>query len=211
MNFKKKLLVGLLGGALILTGGSVSAAPEIPEFDEAWQEESATPVGGWTKYFSEKYGVDSAQLEKAFKDGFPMPDIRHAAVLSKLSGKSFSDVLAMKIDWPQVAEKLGVTDKQVKEYFKQEREEFFAKYAEIDVKTLKALLKDGYHPHDIAIAGRIAKASGKDVKSVLGKRKINNTWDDVAKSYGVDMKKIMPPGHAPGNPPGNFHGRHHRK
>ena len=207
MNFKKNLLIGLLGGALILTGGSVNAAPEMPEPDEMFQEESAAPVGGWTKYFSEKYGVDSAQLEKAFKDGVPMPDIRNAAVLSKLSGKNFSDVLAMKVDWPQVAEKLGVTEKQVKEYFQQEREEFFAKKANVDVKTLRALLKDGYHPHDIAVAAAIAKASGKDIKSVLGKRKINNTWDDVAKSYSVDMKKIMPPDH----PPVGHHGRHHRK
>ena len=191
MMFRKKLLVGLLSGAILLSGSQALANP--PEEQDAWQEEEAEHSGGWTKYFSEKYGIDSAQIEKALSDGVPMKDIGQAAVLAKLSGKNFSDVLAMKVDWPQVAEKLGVTPEQVKKFFQQERDEHFAKRAGIDVKTLQALLKDGYHPLDIDIAGKIAKASGKDVKTVLGKRKINNTWDDVAKSFGVDLKKIMPP------------------
>ena len=202
MNFRKKLLAGLLSGALIFSFGTSFAAPEPPENSDAWQKEEAAHRGGWTKYFSEKYGVDSAQIEKAFKDGAHPEDIRHAAVLAKLSGKNFSDVLAMKVDWPQVAEKLGVTREQVDEFFKQEREEFFAKQIGLDVKTFKALRKDGYKSRDISVAAKIAKAAGKDVKSVLAKRKINNTWADVAKSFGVDMKKIMPPPHD--------HGHHQR-
>lgn len=198
----KKFFTGLLGSALILTSGQVFAEPpEMPDNDGAWQEEEAMHIGGWAKYFSGKYGVDSAQIEQALSDGVHIEDIRHAAILAKLSGRSFSDVLAMKVDWSQVAEKLGVTRQQVKDFFKQEREEILAKHAGIDVKTLQSLLKDGYTPPDIGIAGKIAQAAGKDIKSVLGKRKINNTWEDVAKSFGVDMKKIMPP------PPQG----HHRK
>ena len=193
MNFRKKLLVGLLSGAMILSCGAVNAAPpEMPD-DDVWQEEEAAHSGGWAKYFSAKYGVSAAQIEQALKDGAHPADIHHAAVLAKLSGKNFSDVLAMKVDWFQVADKLGVTRAQVGEFFKQERTEFFAKRANVDVKTFQALLKDGYHPHDVAVAGAIAKAANKNIKSVLDKRKINNTWDDVAKSFGVDMHKIMPP------------------
>ncbi len=191
----KKFLAGLLSGALIMAGGNALANP--PDMqdrdDESWQEEEAAHIGGWAKYFSEKYGVDSAQVEQALTDGVHIEDVRHAAILSKLSGKSFSDVLAMKVDWGQVADKLGVTREQVAEFFQQEREESFAKHAGIDVKTLRGLLKDGYDMRDIAIAGKIAQAANKDVKSVLGKRKLNNTWEDVAKSFGVDMGKIMPP------------------
>ena len=98
----------------------------------------------------------------------------------------------MKVDWFQVAEKLGVTREQVRDFYEQERMEHFAKMANVDVKTLKSLLKDGYDAHDIMIAGRIAQASNKNIKSVLDKRKINNTWEDVAKSFGVDLKKLMP-------------------
>ena len=196
-DFRKKLFIGILSGAMILSGGVSSAAPEMPGFDETWQEESLNNHGTWAKYFSERYGVDAAQIEKALSDGVHIGDIRQAAVLAKLSGKSFSDVLAMRVDWPQVSEKLGVTHEQIAEFFQKECEEYFAKRTGIDVKTLKALLKDGYAPHDIDIAAKIAKASNKNIKSVLEKRRINNTWEDVAKSFGVDMKKIMPP---PGHP-----------
>ena len=200
-NFRKKILAGLLGGALLFAGSQAFAAPpEMPE-DRDWQAEEAEHIGGWAKFISERYGVDTAQIEAALNDGVHIEDVRQAAILSKLSGKHFKDVLAMKVDWPQVAEKLGITRKQMHEFFKREHEEAFAKHAGIDVKTLQSLLKDGYDIRDIDIAAKIAKASGKDVKSVLGKRKINNTWGDVAKSFGVDLQKIMPP------PPSRHHHR----
>ena len=203
-NFKKRLLAGLLSGALLFTGSQALAAPpEMPEDNRDWQAEEAEHIGGWAKFISEHYGVDIAQVEAALNDGVHIEDVRQAAVLAKLSGKNFKDVLAMKVDWSQVAEKLGITRKQMHEFFKREHEEAFAKHAGIEVKTLQGLLKDGYDLRDIDIAAKIAKSSGKDVKTVLGKRKINNTWDDVAKSFGVDLQKIMPPPPPPGH--------HHRK
>lgn len=208
INFKKKILAGLLSGALLLTGSAAFANPpeRPPEMDKAWQEEAEKNIDGWAKHLSEKYGVDAAQVKKALTDGVHVNDVHIASVLSKLSGKSFSDVLAMKVDWFQVADKLGVTRDQVKNFFEQERNEHFAKNAGIDVKTLKSLLDEGYDLHDIDIAGRIAKEAGKDIKTVLKKRTINNTWEDVAKSFNVDMKKIMPP-----PPPGHHgQGRPHR-
>ena len=191
MNIKKKLLVGLLSGAMIFSGSQTFANEnEMPEYD--WQAHEQADVSFWTKAVAERYGVDAAQVKAAIDNGVHFEDIQHAAVLAKLSGKSFSEVLAMRVDWMQVAQKLGVTREQVENFYKQEREKHFAKRANIDVKTLQALLKDGYDPRDIEIAGKIAKASDKNIKSVLDKRKINNSWEDVAKSFGVDMKKIMP-------------------
>ena len=203
MSIKKEILAGLLSGALLLAGGQAFAAPpEMPD-DQTWQEQEAANIGGWAKYLSDRYGVDSAQVETALNNGVHIEDVKHAAVLAKLSGKSFSDVLAMKVDWAQVADKLGVTHKQIGEFYEQERMEYFAKMADTDAKTFKSLLKDGYDPHDIMIAGRIAKESGKNIKNILDKRKINNTWGDVAKSFGVDLKKLMPPDH-----PKIAHSRH---
>lgn len=200
-NLKKKLLAGLLCGAMIFTGAQTFAAPnddaDRADREAKWQQEAAERIGGWSKYFAERYGLNSAEIEKAFADGVHIEDIKNAALLAKLSGKSFSDVLAMKVDWPQVAQKLGVTREQIKNFHDNERDEAFAKKSGLDVSAYKSLLKDGYRPHDIDIAARIAKASGKDIKTVLGSRKINNTWGDVAKSFGVDIKTIMPkpPGH----------------
>ena len=203
MSIKKKILAGLLSGALLFAGGQAFAAPpEMPD-DNTWQEQEAANIGGWAKYLSGRYGVDSAQVETALNNGVHIEDVKQAAVLAKLSGKSFSDVLAMKVDWFQVADKLGVTREQIGEFYEQERIEYFAKMADTDAKTFSSLLKDGYNPHDIMIAGRIAKESKKNIKSVLEKRKINNTWEDVAKSFGVDLKKLMPPDH-----PKTTHSRH---
>ena len=194
MNMKKRILAGLLGGALLLTGSQALAnPPEMPDRDKFWEEEAKAHTGDRAKYISEKYGVDSAQVEAALNDGVHFGDVKFAAALAKLSGKSFSEVLAMRVDWFQVAEKLGVSQEQLKAFFEQEHDEHFAKMAGMDAKTFKSLLKEGYDPHDIMIAGKIAQESGKNVKNVLDKRKINNTWEDVAKSFGVDMKKIMPP------------------
>ena len=193
MSIKKKIIAGLLSGALLLTGSQVLAAPpEMPDQEQNWQEKEAEHIGGWAKYISQKYGVESAQVEAALNDGVHIEDVKYAAVLAKLSGKNFSDVLAMKVDWRQVAEKLGVTGEQVKNFFEQERDEHFAAPAKVDVKTFRSLLKDGYNPHDIMVAGNIANAASKNIKNVLEKRKINNTWEDVAKSFGVDLKKITP-------------------
>ena len=194
MNIKKKLLVGLLSGAMIFSGSQTFANEnKMPEDD--WQAHEQADIFFWTKAVAERYGVDESQVKAAIDNGVHFEDIQHAAVLAKLSGKSFSEVLSMRVDWVQVAQKLGVTREQVENFYKQEREKHFAKRANIDVKTLQALLKDGYDPRDIEIAGKIAKASDKNIKSVLDKRKINNTWEDVAKTFGVDFKKIMPPPH----------------
>lgn len=198
IDFRKKIIAGLLGGMMILTGGQALANP--PEHDKAPQAQEVADIDAWVKHVSERYGVDAAQVKQALDDGVFYEEINHAAVLAKLSGKSLSEVLAMRVDWKQVAEKLGVTREQLEEFYQQEREEHFAKQAGIDVKTLRSLIKDGYDMRDIGIAGQIAKASGKNIKSVLDKRKINNTWEDVAKSFGVDMKTIMPP-----PPPGHPH------
>ena len=206
-NISKKIFAGLLGGAILFTGATTFASPpEMPDNDDRPANhrniEREHNNAEWAKHFADRYGVDMAQVEAALNDKVRINDIKNAAILAKLSGKSFSEVLAMKVDWSQVADKLGVTREQLKNFHEQERTEALAKRAGIDVNTLKGLLKDGYDPRDIDIAGKIAKASGKDIKTVLGKRKINNSWDDVAKSFGVDMKKIMPP------PP---HGHHSDK
>ena len=213
-NLKKKLLAGILSGAMIFTGGfavnSAQAQPpadeqqeidgrgERPEFGGRRHERPQMTEEQRTeriKEIAERLGVDQAEIEEAFKNHVRFEDIRSAAVLAKISGKSFSEVLAMKTDWQQVAEKLGVTREQVEEYARNERLEELAKHSKLDTKTVDSLLKEKYDPRDITVAGIIANASGKNIKSVLAKRKINNSWEDVAKEFNVDLKEIMKPKH----------------
>lgn len=191
MNFKNKIVAGLLSGALLFTGAApVFAAP--PQWNAEEDQELAANIDGWTNYLTKKYGVDSLQVRAALTQGVHIRDIQIAAVLSKLSGKSFSDVLSMKMDWIQVAEKLGVTREKVDEFYRQQMGEQLAQDSAVDINTLRTLLKEGYKPRDLVIAGRIAKLSGKDIKTVLAKRKINNTWRDVAKSFGLSFEQLMP-------------------
>ena len=191
MNFKNKIVAGLLSGALLFTGAApVFAAP--PQWNAEEDQELAANIDGWTNYLTKKYGVDSLQVRAALTQGVHIRDIQIAAVLSKLSGKSFSDVLSMKMDWIQVAEKLGVTREKIDEFYRQQMGEQLAQDSAVDINTLRALLKEGYKPRDLVIAGRIAKLSGKDIKTVLAKRKINNTWRDVAKSFGLSFEQLMP-------------------
>ena len=207
-DFKKKLLAGILGSALLLTASQAFARQMPPPPVHMNQAQFAENVNGWVKHLSEVYGVDKAQIESALKSGVHIHDVQQALILSKLSGKNFSDVLAMKVDWFQVADKLGVTREQVGEFLMQERTEFFAKRAGIELKTFQALLKDGYHPHDIAVAGAIAKTANKNIKSVLEKRRINNTWEDVAKSFGVNFNDLIP---RDAHHQKHLQGHHHRR
>lgn len=67
-----------------------------------------------------------------------------------------------------------------------------AKKGDVDESTALKLLKNGYHPRDIEVAATLAKESGKDIQKVLDMKKINNRWEDVAKSLGVDESKVRP-------------------
>ena len=198
-SLKKKILAGLLSGAIIFTGGlainSVQAADNSKSTKVERQRHERLQMtdeqrAQRAKEISERYGVSQAEVDAALKNRVPFDDIRIAAKLAKLSGRSFSEVLAMKVDWRQVAEKLGLTHQQIEEYTKNERLEDLANRSKLDKKTVESLLNDNYSPHDITIAGFIANESGKNVKNVIAKKKINNSWEDVAKEFKVDLSKL---------------------
>ena len=73
----------------------------------------------------------------------------------------------------------------------------------VDETTAMNLLKDGYEPWDISCASVLAKASNKDIQSVLDLKKINNRWGDVAAQLGVDSSEQRNSrGHGMGQPHG---------
>ena len=43
---------------------------------------------------------------------------------------------------------------------------------------------------DVFEAAEIANASGKDIQSVLDRKKINNHWEDVARGFDVDPELL---------------------
>lgn len=58
--------------------------------------------------------------------------------------------------------------------------------------TALKLLNDGYNPRDIRIAAKLSNVTGKDIKSVLNMKKINNSWQDVAEKLNVNWSDVRP-------------------
>lgn len=219
MKLKKKILAGILSGAILMTSGLAFNDAQAAQNQEHWRgygnhmnfernsghrmgfgrgmnfnddfQFSDEQIAEFAKKIADYYGIDQYEVETALRENTHFGDIRHAATLAKLSGRSFSEVLAMKNDWHQVADKLGVTREQFDAFMKEEMLGWLAKRSRLDTKTVQNLLDDGYNPRDICMAGIIAGESGKGVKSVLNKRKINNSWQDVAKEFNVDAKKLF--------------------
>lgn len=206
-KIKQKIIAGILSGAMIFGGSmavnSVYADPPAHQQQERRERPQMTDeqISEYAKQLADFYGVNQSEVATALKNHVHFEDIRMAAQLAKISGRSFSDVLAMKVDWQQVAEKLGVTREQMDEYMKTERLDGLAQRSKLDKKTVESLLNENYAPQDITIAGIIANSSEKNVKSVLSKRKLNNSWEDVAKEFGVDLQKVMRPEHERGRAP----------
>lgn len=226
-SLKKKMIAGMLAGAILTAGGVALLSTQSEAARSYAATQAVSPRDGrqmdaadMAKRIAEEFDVSESQVQAAIEDKKDFRDIGQAAMLAKLSGKSFADVMAMKTDnadWRDIGTKLGVTHDQVLA----ERDEMTAgrisQQGNVDKDTVVALLKDGYHPQDIDMAGRLAKAADKDVRQVLSYKKINNTWSDVAKQLGVDDSVVRPQpgdigpmhmdngGHHPGVMDGDMH------
>ena len=217
-SMKKKLLAGVVAGAVLtgvgLNATSVKAAENMqrqtpPPMHQQGQMGQHPPVqmsaDEAAKNIHETFGVDEAEVKAAITAHKDFRDIGQAAMLSKISGKSFKDVLGMKTEknnWPEIGKSLGVTREQVETQMLTMQAMHIEKKANIGKDRVLALLKNGYQARDTECAGLLAKAAGKDVQAVLDMKKINNRWTDVAAELGVDKNVLRPekgarPGHGP--------------
>jgi len=206
-KLNRKLVAGLVAGALLLGGGLTAYQFQATHTEAAQSAQAQRPLppqvdaAKAAARIAETFGVDESQVKAAIDSQRDFRDIGQAAMLAKLSGKSFQDVLAMKTDsnkWSDVCEKLGITREQERTA----RDTMMAKHicqeGNIDESTAVALLQNGYMPPDIASAAALAKTTGKDIQSVLDLKKINNRWRDVAKQLGVDDKTLQQVRRGPG-------------
>lgn len=206
----KKLAVAVLAGAVFATGSidffAVQAAPVEASGRMAAAAGPCRPGRGplnaeqAAKHLAAAFGLDETEIQTALQEQqIDMRDAGRAAMLAKASGKSFADVLAMKTkenSWPEVASALGVTRENVRTVMEQMMADRLESRAGIDKTVTARLLKEGYHPRDIEAAGLIARLSSQDIQKVLDQKKINNTWQDVARSLGLKedaLKTAMHP------------------
>ncbi|MBR2214898.1 MAG: Tat pathway signal sequence domain protein [Selenomonadaceae bacterium] len=205
-NTKTKMLAGIVAGAMLMVGGLgcySAQAQEGTEGNSARQERQSPPRGerppmmmdnnAAAKHIAESFGVAESDVLNALEQGADVREVGHAAMLAKISGKSLSDVLSLKTQdnsWRDVEEGLGIDQAQIRQEMDGLVAARIAARGNVDQNTAIGLLKDGYRPQDIEMAGILAKESGKDIKAVLDKKKINNRWTDVAKELGVDENKL---------------------
>lgn len=225
LNSKKRIFVGLLAGVLLVGVGfsgvqamqSQQVAAQNVAAGAAKIAESANKTTAErppfemnpseaARHIHEQFGVDEAEVKAALVEHRDFHDVGQAAMLAKISGKSFADVLALKTDnntWPDVENQLGVTHEQILSQMHEMLAQRISQCGDVDAETATALLDNGYCGRDIVMAGKLATASGKDVQSVLNLKKINNRWGDVAEMLGLDRSTAS---FGPGEP----NRRHHR-
>ena len=217
---QRKIVAGLVAGLVLTAGGfgvlsaqSQDKAAVPPRYPDAGERQDGQPPKVSTdevaQHIAASFGVDEKQVKSALDDKKDFRDIGQAAMLAKISGKSFADVLALKTDdkdWRDIEESLGVTREKVRQLRIEMTAKDLSRDGVIDEEGALKLLKDGYEPWDISCASILAEAAGKDIQSVLDLKKINNRWGNVADQLGVDRKELKK-FHGPGpHGMGNHHG-----
>lgn len=225
---QRKMIAGIVAGLVLTAGGFGVLSAQSQSQDGAQHRMLAKgerPDGQMpqmdaseaAKHIAETFGVDESQVKNAIENKKDFRDIGQAAMIAKVSGKSFDEVMALKTDdknWRDIGESLGVTREKVEEVRQSMTAQHLSQDGDIDESKALSLLKKGYEPRDIECAAALAKASGKDIQSVLDRKKINNRWGDVAKELGVDANVLPkkfhgygPHGHGPqGGPEGGPEG-----
>lgn len=218
---QRKIVVGLVAGLVLTAGGfgvlsaqsqDKAAVPPRYCLTQGERQDGQPPkvsTDEVAQHIAASFGVDEKQVKSALDDKRDFRDIGQAAMLAKISGKSFADVLALKTDdkdWRTIEESLGVTREKVRQLRIEMTAKDLSRDGVIDEEGALKLLKDGYEPWDISCASILAEAAGKDIQSVLDLKKINNRWGNVADQLGVDRKELKK-FHGPG-PHGmrNHHG-----
>jgi hypothetical protein len=206
----KKTIAAMVAGTFIIAG---AASPFIVQAAEAEKTPSAyhqkqvkrqlDPEKA-SKRISDTFGIDQSIIMNYNNNGMNFRDIGKAAFLAKAGNKSIDSVISKKNadnNWKDVAESLGITKEQIKAAHQDLAANQLNQKTGLDKKAALNLLKEGYHPHDIAMANQLAKTTKKPIKDVLSLKKINNTWSDVAKKLGIDAetfkKDFKGMGHGP--------------
>lgn len=199
---QRKIVAGIVAGLVLTAGGfgvlsaqSQDKAAVQPRYCMTQGERpDGQPPRMTTKHIAASFGVDEKQVKSALDDNKDFRDIGQAAMLAKISGKSFEDVLALKTDdkdWRTIGRSLGVTREKVASVRCEMTAKDLSQDGNVDETTAMNLLQAGYEPWDISWAAALAKAADKDIQSVLDLKKINNRWSDVAEQLGVDRRALQ--------------------
>jgi len=187
----KKILTTLLLGIFILAGTGT------PCITQANPSNCNLPDFGpdlMVKRISDDFGVNSDEISKYMHQGVAPHDLIHAALLSKSSGKSITDILAMKTlanTWNDVETSLGITVEQLHALHEDMLATKMSKDLSISKEKILTVIQSGYLPPDIEMAAQLANNTPKSLADILSLKKINNSWSDVAQTLGIDKEKFI--------------------
>lgn len=193
---KKNLLV-LSAGAMLCAGIMnpfiANASPEDgfedgpnPAFRIGQQQIEPDKIA---ENFSTMCGVDKKEVIAYMNEGVRFKDISMGAFVAKASGQSLKKVMDVKMenpDWRGVTKALGVSEEKMKETHNEIVSTMFEDNLDIPKETSLSLLQKGYQSRDIAIANAFANDTKKSIADVLDMKKVNNRWEDVATSLGIN-------------------------
>lgn len=192
VKLSRKVAAGLLAGTVLLSAAAIPVAQVLaatPSNQAAVStaQRQVDPDKAATR-IATVFGIDKSEVLQLYNQGHKMGDIAHAAFLSQAVQRPLTDVLAMKNEqntWKDVRNQLSPTTAQLQN----ERHAVSARVMQlrfgIDATAAKNLLDQGQKPRDVAMAGLLAKDSGKNINDVVTMKTSDNKWADVAKSLGV--------------------------
>ncbi|BBB91297.1 MAG TPA: hypothetical protein PKA28_19945 [Methylomusa anaerophila] len=194
----KKTVAILAAGAFILTGAGAFAAQTSPVLNDkpgqyqhkAKSRHEISPEKA-AQRIAEISGASQETILKYNQQGHSFRDLSKAAFFAKVSGKSLDDVLALKTadnSWKDVRESLNISTDQIKAAAQEIAATRLSARLNLSKENIQALFREGYRQRDIAMAGILAKHTGKPVQDILSMKKINNSWQSVAASLGVDKE-----------------------
>lgn len=163
---QRKMIAGIVAGLVLTAGGFGVLSAQSQSQDGAQHRMFAKgerPDGQMpqmdaseaAKHIAETFGVDESQVKNAIENKKDFRDIGQAAMIAKVSGKSFDEVMALKTDdknWRDIGESLGVTREKVEEVRQSMTAQHLSQDGDIDESKALSLLKKGYEPRDIDCA-----------------------------------------------------------
>lgn len=201
-HLKKTLLIAL-AGAFVLTGAAAYNMPNHSAAAPYQMKQTADQARGqynkqfdaaqYSQMLADDFGVDKNAVEKALEAGWRPNDLQRAAFIAYACDKSLDDVLNAKTptnSWRDVSDDYGITSDKYYSVMQQLHCQRIAAVTGVDNAKLASLINDGYYTRDIAMAAALANKSGKSIDDVIGMKKVNNSWYDIAESLGVNQDDI---------------------
>jgi len=150
------------------------------------------------------FGLTHQQVMDLHGRGYSYEDIATAANISARSGRSLSDVIALRdqrMEWPAIASQYGMTEADLnRPFYRYTGPEaivyeynFYQVNTGIPAADYERYRRMGYSPRDIAMAYNTAQRTGRQPDEVFAMLDRGMTWQGIAGQYNMAVADIQAP------------------